>query len=657
MRTKLIQVALTRRLQNQQEAYLAFIQTHYDPQTFNYKKIKLIKDLDDLELAYRLLIHKGTRRSTVLFGSARTSADSIEYHQTLQFSYMLGRNCIGITTGGGPGLMQAANQGMYFANKKNKAEGVGAEVNFGLNVILPHEQYLNPFVPPAEGQTFEGFDPRIFGFLRINDSGFTHNPGGWGTSEEYGEVKHNMIMGQILPSSLVFVSPQDDYWESSSNGPRHLQMLVDRHLISPESKNLIQIHHHWKSAIQDILSTSRNIAEIKYENREKNHIQITLDTLLTNEGIQHLQTQFQEIFGKMGLMIFDNASGKIRLRNVPQQSFEPLHRFITMINQLPDHLIMGHTTPQLEDRTNELQTEMLQTKIHLVNDRLNESKVFSNHQYESAIAVLGSIEEPDYLEMGRDIASSLAARQYGVITTGDSQLSLTIQQAVEESHDPYHVNVRLGGPASEEPLSPYSLSYLEDFDMMAGMMHLPKGYMVLPGGFETEALLEGIKSHIQNGKVPLVPIILINKTGDNFWDSSSNGEQHLNMLVSRYISDSDKLLIQHAHSVEQAMRLLDQFYKNIDRIEYSENKTITLFLKEKLSESTLRLLEIFCTNHSGQFGHHIRLEQKVDPNTQENLLQISQYNQKQYGNFIRFINQLNRLVDQGKNPPLLKEAA
>ena len=106
-----------------------------------------------------------------IFGSARVSADDPLYEQTRAIARRLGETGFAIITGGGPGLMEAANRG---------ARDAGA-LSVGLNIDLPYEQELNPYVDLP--LNFHYFYTRKLMFVRFA-CGFVVMPGGFGTIDE-----------------------------------------------------------------------------------------------------------------------------------------------------------------------------------------------------------------------------------------------------------------------------------------------------------------------------------------------------------------------------------------------------------------------------------------------------------------------------------------
>ncbi len=113
--------------------------------------------------------------SVSIFGSARTKQTNVYYKQAVDLSYKLARNNIAVITGGGPGIMEAANRGAA------KAKGVSV----GLNIELPHEQSANEYINyPID---FHYFFVRKICFVKYAMA-FVVFPGGFGTLDEAFEV-------------------------------------------------------------------------------------------------------------------------------------------------------------------------------------------------------------------------------------------------------------------------------------------------------------------------------------------------------------------------------------------------------------------------------------------------------------------------------------
>lgn len=139
----------------------------------------------------------GLSKEISIFGSARFS-DQHEYSQIAQqLGALLGKRGFTIVTGGGPGIMQAANRGAF---------EVGAE-SVGLNIQLPMEQHVNPYVKKSMG--FNYFFTRKVMLTSPTDA-FVYFPGGYGTMDEFFEVMDLMDQGMLTRAPIVLVGKK--FW-------------------------------------------------------------------------------------------------------------------------------------------------------------------------------------------------------------------------------------------------------------------------------------------------------------------------------------------------------------------------------------------------------------------------------------------------------------
>jgi uncharacterized protein (TIGR00730 family) len=142
----------------------------------------------ELELGFRELGEIGP--AICLFGSARLTEETPEYQRSREMGRALGEAGFAVITGGGPGLMEAANRG---------AQDVGA-LSVGLNIELPHEQALNPYVDL--GIEFHYFFTRKLMFVRYSDA-LVVFPGGFGTLDELFEVLTLIQTGKAVDHPVV----------------------------------------------------------------------------------------------------------------------------------------------------------------------------------------------------------------------------------------------------------------------------------------------------------------------------------------------------------------------------------------------------------------------------------------------------------------------
>ncbi len=137
------------------------------------------------------------RPAVAMFGSARVSADSEPYAWARTVGRKFAEAGWAVVTGGGPGVMEAANRGAQ--------EGGGLSVGF--NIHLPHEQGANPYLDIAH--TFDHFYARKVCFVRPSE-GFVIFPGGFGTLDELYESLTLIQTGKILHFPVVLFG--SDYW-------------------------------------------------------------------------------------------------------------------------------------------------------------------------------------------------------------------------------------------------------------------------------------------------------------------------------------------------------------------------------------------------------------------------------------------------------------
>ena len=132
-----------------------------------------------------------------VFGSARTHEGDPLYERARAIGRAIGEAGFTVITGGGPGLMEAANRGA----------GDAGATSVGLNILLPHEQAMNPYCDI--GLTFEYFFTRKLMFVRYSRS-IVALPGGYGTLDELFEVMTLIQTGEAVDHPVVLVGR--DYW-------------------------------------------------------------------------------------------------------------------------------------------------------------------------------------------------------------------------------------------------------------------------------------------------------------------------------------------------------------------------------------------------------------------------------------------------------------
>ena len=135
-----------------------------------------------------------------IFGSARTTPDNKYFKLAEEIAYQLTQHGYGVITGGGPGIMEAANMGAK--------RGMGRSV--GINIALPFEQEANLFIDPDKLITFDYFFVRKVMFMKYAQ-GFIVLPGGFGTFDELFEAITLIQTEKIGKFPIVLVGTS--YWE------------------------------------------------------------------------------------------------------------------------------------------------------------------------------------------------------------------------------------------------------------------------------------------------------------------------------------------------------------------------------------------------------------------------------------------------------------
>ncbi len=149
---------------------------------------EFIKGLDKLQ---------GLKRGVSMFGSARIKPGSANYELARKTAREIGKRGFTIITGGGPGAMEASNKG---------AKEAGA-LSIGLNIKLPFEQYVNPYVDITE--TFNFFFVRKVMLVKYAHA-FIILPGGFGTLDEMFEALTLIQTGKISNFPVILVGKE--YW-------------------------------------------------------------------------------------------------------------------------------------------------------------------------------------------------------------------------------------------------------------------------------------------------------------------------------------------------------------------------------------------------------------------------------------------------------------
>lgn len=185
----------------------------------------------DLELAN----HDPETRSAELHRRAEAALEMARYYEDARkLAYMLTtwsqtiksrRYRFVVTSGGGPGIMEAANRGAYEAGGKT----------IGLNIRLPFEQKCNPYITPSLNFEFHYFFMRKYWFAYLAKALIVF-PGGFGTLDELFELL-TLTQTQKLAKKITVIVYGSEYWNRVLN----IDALAEKGAISPEDRDLFQM--------------------------------------------------------------------------------------------------------------------------------------------------------------------------------------------------------------------------------------------------------------------------------------------------------------------------------------------------------------------------------------------------------------------------------
>ena len=173
-----------------------------------------------------------------IFGSARTHDGHTYYKLAEELAYLLTKAGFGIITGGGQGIMEAANKGAHFAGGKS----------VGLNIALPFEQKPNPFIDPDKLLTFDYFYVRKTMFMRYS-MGFIAMPGGYGTLDELMEAITLIQTHKMVRFPIILMG--SDYWNGLI-GWIKTKVLSEKN-INEEDLDIFTVFDKAEDAVKHIL--------------------------------------------------------------------------------------------------------------------------------------------------------------------------------------------------------------------------------------------------------------------------------------------------------------------------------------------------------------------------------------------------------------------
>jgi uncharacterized protein (TIGR00730 family) len=184
------------------------------------------------------------RKSVTVFGSARFREGSTWYSEARAFGELISKEGFAVVTGGGPGIMEAANRGAFETNGKS----------VGINIQLPAEQRINPYVNESRG--FHYFFTRKL-MLSYSAQAYVYFPGGFGTLDEMFEIV-TLIQTKKIATHIPVVLIGKEFW-----GP--IVNWIERDLC----EKFKTIDHEDKK-IFTVVDTAEEAVEVIKKSKERN---------------------------------------------------------------------------------------------------------------------------------------------------------------------------------------------------------------------------------------------------------------------------------------------------------------------------------------------------------------------------------------------------
>ncbi len=203
-----------------------------------------------------------------VFGSARALPDDPYYHLALQLGAKLARAQFTVITGGGPGIMEAANKGAFEAGGKS----------IGLNIWLPVEQEANPY--QTISLDFHHFFVRKVMFVKYA-VGVICFPGGFGTMDEFFESMTLVQTQKMRPMPIVLIGRE--FWTPLRDWLRD-RMLGEHRAISPSDLNLFSITDSIDEAVHIVVQRYEQDRSLAGEPKTEQEMALTPQMRITAEG-------------------------------------------------------------------------------------------------------------------------------------------------------------------------------------------------------------------------------------------------------------------------------------------------------------------------------------------------------------------------------------
>ncbi len=290
------------------------------------------RSLKELRYAARLFARYKSVRKISIFGSARTDPVAPEAIAAETFSRRMCEEGYMIITGGGDGIMGAAQR------------GAGREQSFGLNIRLPFEQGANVTI---EGDhklvNFNYFFTRKLNFMKESHA-IALFPGGFGTMDEGFEALTLLQTGKAKPIPLVLVDePNGTYWKTWNDFLRN--HLLKLGLISDDDFHLFRVTNNIEDAVAEVRNFYRVYQSSRYVGQQ---MVIRLAGRLKEDAIEYLNSHFSDLL-RAGRFVQGTALRQERnepeLAHLPRLIFTPHRRNFGRLRLLIDSINASEIEP------------------------------------------------------------------------------------------------------------------------------------------------------------------------------------------------------------------------------------------------------------------------------------------------------------------------
>lgn len=288
------------------------------------------RSLKELRYAAKVFAPYRDVPKVVVFGSARTAASEPEAQQAEEFGRQMVANHYMVITGGGDGIMGAAQR------------GAGRENSFGLNIRLPFEQRANEVIHgDPKLINFNYFFTRKLNFVKETHA-YALFPGGFGTMDEGFEALTLMQTGKALIIPIVLIDrPDGSYWET------WMRFLTDHllklGLISKSDFNFIKIVHNVTDAVDHILLFYRNYQSSRWVGSQ---LVLRIRNRLTEKVVAELNKQFADVLRNGAIVQRDalpQEKNQPEIADLPRLVLEPHRHEFGRYRQLIDAINLAET--------------------------------------------------------------------------------------------------------------------------------------------------------------------------------------------------------------------------------------------------------------------------------------------------------------------------